>query len=317
MPRDHFVSQVHLKKFYSPTLGRLHAIRKSDFKSFSPRAEDTCFVPDGSTNRYLAEERAVEAMLKEIEPDYNWAVRQLEEGKSEPKAFQVLAGWIAYILSCSPAAMRLAQEPLKAQLATAAEILDAQGIFPPAPPELCGRRLPELICSGEAVTNVDRKFPQAIGINVMKEMADQFCQFAWDVMLNPLLSSPFFTSDYPVAIEATRDPRIVNRIVPLTPRLAVRIKPQLAVGAGVVPRHKAMTLSAKGVREVNALIVRCAEDNVFYSREEAWIPPFIKKHRHDRVESGTEVIRMGTGRLHLCTLRIMRREVSQPQPYGQ
>ena len=35
MPLDHYVSQVHLKKFYSPALGdRMYAMRKSDNHAF-------------------------------------------------------------------------------------------------------------------------------------------------------------------------------------------------------------------------------------------------------------------------------------------
>ena len=37
MPLDHYIPQVHLKKFYSPVLGeRMYAIRKSDLKCFTP-----------------------------------------------------------------------------------------------------------------------------------------------------------------------------------------------------------------------------------------------------------------------------------------
>ena len=61
MPLDHYVSQVHLKKFYSPALGnRMYAIRKSDLKVFTPRSEDVCRIMDGSTNAYLREDRAIE-----------------------------------------------------------------------------------------------------------------------------------------------------------------------------------------------------------------------------------------------------------------
>ena len=61
MPLDHYVSQVHLKKFYAPALGnRMYAIRKSDLKVFTPRSEDVCRIMDGSTNAYLREDRAIE-----------------------------------------------------------------------------------------------------------------------------------------------------------------------------------------------------------------------------------------------------------------
>ena len=61
MPLDHYISQVHLKKFNSPALGdRMYAIRKSDLKAFTPNSRVVCVVNDGSTNAYLLEDRAIE-----------------------------------------------------------------------------------------------------------------------------------------------------------------------------------------------------------------------------------------------------------------
>ena len=69
MPLDHYISQVHLKKFYSPVLGdRMYAIRKSDLKSFTSRSKDVCRTNDGSRNAYFDEDRAIEEFLKTIEP---------------------------------------------------------------------------------------------------------------------------------------------------------------------------------------------------------------------------------------------------------
>jgi hypothetical protein len=66
---DHYVSQIHLKQFYSPALeNRLYAIRKTDMKLFTPRAEDVCRIPNGNTNAYLQTPRAIEEFLKEHPP---------------------------------------------------------------------------------------------------------------------------------------------------------------------------------------------------------------------------------------------------------
>jgi hypothetical protein len=54
MPLDHYISQVHLKNFYSPVLGeRLYAMRKSYLKSLTPDSKSVCRISDGSTNAYL------------------------------------------------------------------------------------------------------------------------------------------------------------------------------------------------------------------------------------------------------------------------
>ena len=69
MPLDHYIPQVHLKKFYSPALGnRMYAIRKTDLKAFTPDSQSVCRIMDGSTNAYLKDNRAIEEFLKTIEP---------------------------------------------------------------------------------------------------------------------------------------------------------------------------------------------------------------------------------------------------------
>src|SRR5271154_5011687 len=134
MALDHYVSQVHLKNFYSPSLnGLMYAIRKSDMKRFRTKSQDVCRIEQGGTNAYLVEDRAIEEFLREVEPHYNASLAKLRENKMDQEAIASLAGFTAYIISCSPAAMRLHSGPLKAQLESAAAILDAQGLIPKAP----------------------------------------------------------------------------------------------------------------------------------------------------------------------------------------
>jgi hypothetical protein len=58
MPLDHFVSQVHLKNFYTDR-GRLVGVKKDNLKKFYAKSENVCRRVDRSTNGYLAEPRAV------------------------------------------------------------------------------------------------------------------------------------------------------------------------------------------------------------------------------------------------------------------
>jgi hypothetical protein len=74
VPLDHHVSQVHLRRFYSPKLGRrMFAVRKSDLARFTPNAQSVCRIEDGSTNPYLHEQRVIEEFLKGAEPKYESA----------------------------------------------------------------------------------------------------------------------------------------------------------------------------------------------------------------------------------------------------
>ncbi len=150
MPLDHYVSQVHLKNFYSPNLeGLMYSIQKSDLKFFTPNAPSICRIEDGSTNSYLREDRAVEAFLKTIEPKYNLALEKLAADKIDSNCIYTISGFVAYVLTCSPAGMRILSDPLKAPVEETAKGLDSQGLIPKPPPELGGENLTELLKSNK------------------------------------------------------------------------------------------------------------------------------------------------------------------------
>ena len=165
MPLDHYVSQVHLRNFYSPVTKRLFAIRKSDLKRFPPRSEDVCRIEDNSTNAYLKNDRAIEDFLRDVEPNYNAALAKLREDKIDRECIFAVAGFAAYVATCAPAAMRVHMGPLKAQLEAVALLLDRQGLVGKAPPSLGGKSMSELLAEGEIDFTVDEKYPQALGIN--------------------------------------------------------------------------------------------------------------------------------------------------------
>ncbi len=146
MPLDHYISQVYLKKFYSPALGnRMYAIHKTDLKAFTPRSEDVCRIMDGSTNAYLREDRAIEDFLKTIEPNYNTSLEKLIAGKIDKECIYTIAGFVAFVICCSPAGMRIHSSPLKSSVEVTATMMDAQELIPPAPAVLGGARLSELL----------------------------------------------------------------------------------------------------------------------------------------------------------------------------
>ena len=220
MALDHYISQVHLTKFYSPVLGdRLYAIRKTDLKIFTPNSKAVCGINDGSTNAYLREDRAIEDFLKTIEPNYNAALDKLISEKIDNECIYTIAGFVSYVISCSPTGMRIQSGPLKSCVETTAAIMESNGSLPPPPAELGSAGLTELLTDGEVEVTIDPKFPQAIGIASILKSAATFGNFKWDVLHNGFDDSPFFTSDFPAAIEKTEDPRILNRIIPLAPNL--------------------------------------------------------------------------------------------------
>jgi len=312
MPLDHYVPQVHLRKFYSPALGDLmYATRKSDLRSFTPNSKSVCRIEDGSTNSYLQNDRLIEEFLKTIEPKYNSAVAKLMEGEIDPESIYAIAGFVAYVIRCSPTGMRTFSEPLKAALETTAFVADEHKALPTSPEALGGRSISEILQSGDIKIEVDPKYPQALGIQGIMENVAAFGNFKWDILFNRFGGSPFFTSDFPVAIEPTRHWGVVNRIVPLAPNLAVRIRPDLTINGKRADLsfanfdHVKRDVSHSELVEINRLIVRCAEECVFYRDQFPWVENFITKNRHYRVELITNRQREGNGYLQVSTTRVV------------
>lgn len=311
MARDHYVSQVHLKRFYSQE-GLLHAIRKSDLKQFTPRARDVCRIDEGNTNAYLIEPRAIEEFLKTIEGKYNAAVAALEAGKPEPESVYVLAGFLSYVLTCSPAAMRLCSEPPQGILEITAKLLEEMGEIPPPPSILGGESLSELLNSRKLKFQIDEKYPQAIGIaNILQRVA-LFGNCRWEVLINRYDDCPFFTSDFPVACEPSEDVRVLNRIVPLTPSVAVRVKPDINIPRKYMgfkfsnfsfERRQVTRAEALGI---NRLLVQSAEDTVFFPDDQPWVRGFVEKHRHFRLETENVQVPHPRGALQVSRQSIVR-----------
>ena len=180
-------------------------------------------------------------------------------------------------------------------------ILDAKGEFPPPPPELGGKGLTDLLAEGAIEVKIDPKYPQAIGITSILSHTSIFGNFRWEILLNPYDDNPFFTSDYPIAIEETLDPRILNKIVPLAPDVAIRICPTLDYDkmsidfsfAGFNCRTR--KISRFEIMRVNRLIVRCAEETVFFRDNYPWVSTFVKRNAGYRINPVTRKMPTGKG----------------------
>jgi hypothetical protein len=314
MPLDHYVSQVHLKNFYSPALDNLmYAIRKSDLKTFRCNSQSVCRIEDGSTNAHLIDDRAVEDFLLGVEPKYNASVTKLRDDKIDNECIYAIAGFVAYVASCSPAAMRIHAGPLKGTVESVAAVLDKQGLLGKSPPSLGEKSLSELLTDGTVRITVDPKYPQAMGISNITRNTSVFGNAQWEILFNDYADSPFFTSDFPVAIEATDDPRVLSKLIPLAPNLAVRITPKIEMSRAdhdftfAKFSQKRRSLTWQELLEINRLLVQCAEDTIFYRDNHKWIQPFVAKHRYHRIEPIVQKLPYGTGIATISTQRIVSR----------
>jgi hypothetical protein len=270
----------------------MYAIRKQDLKAFTPDASSVCRIEEGNTNPFLSEARVIEEFLKTVEPAYNSSVEKLLSDKIDGDCIYVIAGFVAYVLTCSPTAMRLHSAPMKHMIEETGRALDSTDNFPKAPTELASKSFTELLDSGLIGVKVDPKYPQAVGTTSIIKLINSYGNFKWEILLNTIEDSPFFTSDFPVAIEKTANILILNRIVPLTPTLAIRICPNF-------PSREENDFSFKSFRRViryltrrevmyiNRLLVQCAEETVFFRDNYDWIPRFVKKNARFQLELKT------------------------------
>src|SRR5947207_6287928 len=156
MALDHYVSQVHLRQFYSPALrGLMYATKKSDLKSFPCNSESVCRIEENSTNAYLVNDRAIEHFLHIVEPKYNRSLDKLRGGDVDGECIAAISGFASFVTCCAPAAMRMHTAPLRNTVESSMAILDRQGLLPRAPPVLANRTVTELLSDGTARINVN------------------------------------------------------------------------------------------------------------------------------------------------------------------
>lgn len=279
----------------------MHGIRKRDLHKFSCGSEDVCRIQNGSTNEYLAHDRVIEEFLKGIEPKYNKSIEKLRKGDIDQECIYAISGFVAYVQSCSPAGMRIHSAALRNTAKNTVKILDSKGEIPPAPTQLEGKSITELLETNMVKIEIDPKYPQSIGINNITYSLSAFGNFYWEILHNDYSDSPFFTSDFPIAIERSDDPRVINRVIPLAPDLALRILPNINYDKEQAKlnfsqhRHQSKKLSRREVRYLNQLIVQCAEKLIFYKENEPWVEKFAAKHSRYRIELGVGEIEVPKG----------------------
>lgn len=306
MALDHYISQVHLKRFYSPALnGLMYGVRKSNLKQFTPTSKSICRIDEGSTNDFLVEPRAVEEFLKPIESRYNSATLKFEAGTPDRDDIYVIAGFVSYIMACSPAAMRINSAPFEGAADSAARFMEQDGALPPPPAAFGGATLTELLNDRKLRLEVDAKYPQAVGISNIQKILSVYGNSRWEILLNENTDCPFFTSDYPVAIETTTSLRVLNRIVPLSPSIAIRFLPNLELPLDQIDfefsnfsfrRRKIMRQEAIAI---NRLLVRSAEDLVLFRDNRPWVSNFVENNRHYRIETQSIRVPQNDGEMHL------------------
>ena len=286
MTLGQYVSPAHLRQFSAPS-DSLIATRKSDLQSFRCAADNVC--------RLDASVPAIDAdaadFLRQAAAQYDAALARMRSGRVDADCIVAIAGFAAGVMSLAPTALRLHEAPLEAMIATG-----------PA--------------SAAGATGAPGR-PRAVSLGTLQDRIALWGNSRWEMLLNSDPATPFFTSDYPIALEA-RDQSFANWIVPLAPDLAVRVFPDLRLRRTRPDfsftnfAFRQQTPRRSDVVEINRLIVRSAEDLVLYGEDRPWIADFIAKNRHYRIEAVPQRVPYGDGYFNTVSQRIVERAAGTP-----
>ena len=300
MPEDHYVAQTYLKHFGDPKCGgMLHGYKKPGGQDFPCWPRDVCHEWDGDINPALKNPELLGDFRALFEPYWNPSIAKILAGTLGALDKWAIAGYMANLMACVPAwhraslqaesyiANSLVREKLQAQRARGASINETQ------------ERLLAFLESGERLPlNPDQT--KARAIRDLVDYAWQAYNTDWFILRSDSKQT-FITSDNPFAYGwSGRVGEAVRRYLPITPKCCVCVSfdpsnhdsrkptPQLveeALKAG--PRgfvHEAIARPVE-VREINKLIVQCAEAQIFSSEAFDWLPNVIRKYGRYRLEA--------------------------------
>jgi Protein of unknown function (DUF4238) len=285
---DHYISQVHLKQFLRQSDSKLLiAVRKSDLTVFPPRPKDVCRVEDGSTNQYLTENRAVEEFLREIEPAYEPCLARLKNGEFDWECRQVFGGFLAYIQTYTPAALRMFDPMTRTLLTRTIKIFEKSGdLLPldcPEIPDWHGKHMSQLTDEGKVRLNIDLKMPQAMATTQLLKIRQSLASS--DVtILTPTGNGRFLTSDFPSVILTHHQNKFAQRFLPISPKFGLIFHTQTSIEERDQINHSFVKIGAQKLQGINDEIIKAAENLVFSTHNYPWLLGKIKSLRHFRVE---------------------------------
>ncbi len=321
MTQDHYVARTYLKHFGDPvTQGMLHGYHKPSGTRFPCWPKDVCREWDGDINPALREPALLGDYRDHFEPHWNPSIAQIASGKLRKEDKWAIAGYLANLMACVPAWLRvnqhtmidmkgtLVRESLRGDTTRGVELSQVQ------------QKLLTFLESGSRLP-VDPNEAKAHAIQDLVDHAWRAYNADWIILRNNS-QQPFITSDNPFAFSwsgRVGDP--VRRYLPVTPNLCIGVTFDPALHddrkltaklleqdlkAG--PRGVVRSIAARPieVREINKLVVQCAEEQIFSSKAFEQLPQLIRKYGRYRLESeGFEG--PGPGGLHIGTRYVVRK----------
>ena len=165
MAKDHYVARTYLRQFsLDGKEGFVNVIRKKNLERLEAIPVDSiCYEKNGSDNHYFPDNpRVVEDYLKLYEPRWAKCVQKVSQGIYTDETKSLMAGYLAYLRTCTPTAMRLGSEGYADFVKYIYDKLEEKEY---SNPDSKYRNVIKTIRKyGGTKIEVDKKYPTAIGI---------------------------------------------------------------------------------------------------------------------------------------------------------
>lgn len=308
MTDDHYVAQTYLKHFHTKDSERcVNAILKPTLKELNGvNTRNICQSSNWNTIPCVKDNpRVVEEYLQLFEPKWNDCVKKLETNEFNQDVKYLMAGYIVFLRACTPTAVRLAQNDFGEMIKNEYYVRARKELNDPSSPHAEAIRLIEQ--HGGIKVNIDSDFIKAHGATFLADGIKRFFEFPWLILRNET-DAPFLTSDNPLCLDFLA-PTMADFYLPITPRIAVVIRPVDAERRGVALRDSQAEVREERILHFNRLVVRHAENVVvFNTKFYHWLRRLVKKFRYWRTESHVSRLPCYDGFYTLLQQRVKRRE---------
>lgn len=298
MPKDdHFVAQTYLRGFADDE-GFLTPYYKNGRvvigKKKSPK--QVCYETDGDSNTYFDNPRVLDEYLPHIENPWANNIAKLAAGDVDADCKYEIGAYIAFLRSCTPTAKRLGSNAMSANLQPLADKTLAEHFHELG--ETTGEvrsAIEKAIQERSIHAAVDEEYVHAVSIQHLVQATYRFYCFHWLVLVNET-DTPFITSDNPASLYyAEQNSQFAIVFVPLSPKLAVLIKPDIEIDRPTIddvknymhPGDDYAHPKEDFVKLLNELTAQSAENLVLHSTEEEWVEAIVSNYKDWRVENKT------------------------------
>jgi hypothetical protein len=229
---DHYVSKTYLGHFAGTNGYLVPYYKNAQIVIGKPkRPKSICFETEGDTNKYFRNPRLLDELLPVFENPWKNNIVRLENGFIDANTKFELAGYIAFLRSCSPTSKRCIQGTVTGLVKGPSNLIDKADFLSDDKKLSLLNEFQKI----EKENNKDREFAHAMGIRALIGVLYQYYCSHWLVLINKT-DIPFITSDNPAILYYQDSQQQAGLIyVPLKPYLALLITPNLDIDS---PKRK-------------------------------------------------------------------------------